>query len=68
MISPGEFNLLKEKRTPRALQASALEEDERIDQRSPNHFSDTNTQMRTVRSTLNRMTDTTPTKQTKQTG
>ena len=61
------MNLIKEQRTPRALQASALEEDERIGQRSPSHFSDTNTQMRTVISTLNGVTDTKPTKQTKQT-
>ena len=68
MRYPGESNLIKEQRTPRALQASALEEDERIDQRSPSHFSDANAQMRTVRSTLNGVTENTPTKQTKQTG
>ena len=64
MRYPGESNLLKEQRTPRAIQGSALEEDERIDQRSPSHLSDANAHMRAVISTLNWVTENMPTKQT----
>ena len=68
MRSPSELNLLEEQRTPRVLQASALEQDERIDQRSPSQFSDANAKMRTGRSTLNGVTENNQTKQTKKTG
>ena len=55
MRYPGEANILKEQRTPRTLQASAPEEDEKIYQRSSSHFSDTELQRRMRRSTLNRV-------------
>ena len=61
--SSGEQHHPEDQRTPRTLQASALEESEQIDQRSPIPSSDTNSQRSMIRSTFNGVVENTPTNQ-----
>ena len=63
----GEDNLPKEKITPRIRQASAPEEADQIDKRSPRPSSDANSNRRPSRSTSNGVMENKPTNQTNQT-